>query len=362
MLAMRRWATNRSYTLQEAMLGSADLRRSIEGLLGQVRPSIEVYDTLRLAQHAPPGTDTGRRYLYLDDLFSVRYQRMLDVAAGGAVDMDPLGGFVDNVPARLRPLVRHRAVYLPLLRSERSRIRRREAQVVHEFDASLLVSPREVGELRRRSGSNRITALTPRLPPLRVRERRPVQPPELVYLGKLNIPHNDDAVCTFIRTVMPALAQLRPDVRVRVIGKQPSAALRALAAAHPGVALEGYVDDLDEVLARATALLAPLRFGSGIKIKVLDALGRGVPVIATSTAAEGIPVSADGGDGCLVEDDLARWAGVLVSVMSPQRAAELSGAALRFYRRIYAPAVVSTEYDEIFGLSPGLPQLTRAAG
>ena len=365
MFALRRWFTNRSYTLQEAMLGSAELRTAIGAVLENVRPTVEIYDTLRLAQHAPTAAAAGRRVLYLDDLFSVRYQRMLDVAAHGRVDMDPLGGFVDNVPARLRPLVRHRAVYLPLLRSERDRIRRREEQVVHEFDTSLLVSPREVGELRRRSGTDRITTLTPLLPTLKAGERRTAHPPELVYLGKLNIPHNDDAICTFVRRVMPALVRLRPDVRVRVIGKQPSAALRALAAAHPGVTLEGYVDDIDEVFERATALLAPLRFGSGIKIKVLDALGRGVPVIATSTAAEGIPVSMDGSDGCLVEDDLTRWAPVLASLTEPARAAELSRAALRFYARTYAPAIVSAAYDKIFGLRPGLPELPelpRAAG
>ena len=65
-------------------------------------PDIEVYDTLRLGQHAPASPRGRRRVLYLDDLFSVRYDRMLAVDERGDVDINPLGEFAANVPAPLR--------------------------------------------------------------------------------------------------------------------------------------------------------------------------------------------------------------------------------------------------------------------
>ncbi|MGH3927673.1 MAG: hypothetical protein ACRDTT_33225, partial [Pseudonocardiaceae bacterium] len=103
----RRFITDRSCSVQEAILGSRVLREQIGALVAWLRPTVEIYDTLRLGQHAPAEPRARRRVLYLDDLFSVRYERMLAVAAQGDFVMDPLGQFVDFVPVPLRALVRH---------------------------------------------------------------------------------------------------------------------------------------------------------------------------------------------------------------------------------------------------------------
>ncbi|MGH3941830.1 MAG: glycosyltransferase family 4 protein, partial [Pseudonocardiaceae bacterium] len=347
----RRFPTNRSYTIQEAMLGSRALSEQIRALVAWLRPTVEVYDTLRLGQHAPAAPRASRRVLYLDDLFSVRYERMLTVAAQNDFTMDPLGQFADFVPAGLRSLLRRPAVYRPILRLERDRIRRREVQIVRSFDASLLVNAEEVELLRERSGVSTVRPITPLLRPVTTPVRRPVSPPELVFLGRLNIPHNDDAVCAFLRTAMGELEQRCPGVRLRIIGKGASDTLLTLAARYPSsVTIEGFVDDLDTVFSRATVVLAPLRFGSGVKIKMLEALARGVPVLATTTAAEGIPVAADRGDGCLIEDDLARWPVLLAELVDAGSAADLSAGALAFFARTYGRDVVIAQYDALFGL------------
>ncbi len=348
----RRFVTNRSCTVQEAMLGSRVLSEQIRALVAWLRPTVEIYDTLRLGQHAPAEPRARRRVLYLDDLFSERYERMLAVAALGDFAIDPLGQFVEFVPVLLRPFVRRPAVYRPILRMERDRIRRREAEVVPSFDASLLVNAEEVKLLRERSGLPNVELITPLLRAVATPVHRPASPPELVFLGRLNIPHNDDAVCAFVRTAMRELERRCPGVRLRIIGKGASETLLALAAEHPhSVVLEGFVDDLDAVFSRATVVIAPLRFGSGVKIKVLEALARGVPVLATTVAAEGIPVATEGTDGCVIEDDLARWPALLAGLANGRCGADLSAGALAFFARTYARDVVTAQYDAIFGLS-----------
>lgn len=354
----RRVPLDRSYTVQEAMFGAATLRDQIQDLVTWLRPDIEVYDTLRLGQHAPASPRGRRRVLYLDDLFSVRYDRMLAVDERGDVDINPLGEFAANVPAPLRSLIRHRAVYRPVLRMERDRIRRAEARVVHGFDASLLVNIDEVHQLRALAGVDSVRVVHGMLPPVTPPQRTPAQPPELVFLGRLNIPHNDDAVCAFIREAMPELVRRHPALRLRIIGKDPSEALLALVGRHPGnIVLEGFVADLDEVFATATVSLAPLRFGSGVKIKMLDALARGVPTLATTVSVEGVPVAADGASGCYVEDDLRRWPDLVDEMVEPAHNAQLSKAAVEFFESVYGREVVTRQYDEIFGLSaPGAPR------
>ncbi|MDN5933868.1 MAG: glycosyltransferase family 4 protein, partial [Pseudonocardia sp.] len=182
----------------------------------------------------------------------------------------------------------------------------------------------------------------------------PAEPPELVFLGRLNIPHNDDAICSFIRAAMGELVRRHPHIRLRIIGKDPSDALLGLVAQHaPNVVLEGFVENLDSVFARATVSLAPLRFGSGVKIKMLDALARGVPTLATTVSVEGVPVTPEGENGCFVEDDLTRWPDLIDEMIDPTHNTQLSKAAVEFFESVYGREVVSAQYDDIFGL--GVP-------
>ncbi|MDN5747699.1 MAG: glycosyltransferase family 4 protein [Pseudonocardia sp.] len=347
----RRVPTDRSYTVQEAMFGSSFLRGQIHDLIAWLRPDIEVYDTLRLGQHAPQAPRGRRRILYLDDLFSVRYERMLTVGEQGDVDINPLGEFAANVPGPLRSLIRHRAVYRPVLRMERDRIRRAEARVVGGFDASLLVNIDEVHRLRRISGNDSVRVVHGMLPPVTRPDRSPAEPPELVFLGRLNIPHNDDAICSFIRAAMGELVHRHPHIRLRIIGKDPSDALLGLVAQHaPNIVLEGFVQNLDSVFACAAVSLAPLRFGSGVKIKMLDALARGVPTLATTVSVEGVPVAPEGENGCFVEDDLTRWPDLVDEMIEPTHNTQLSKAAVEFFESVYGREVVTAQYDGIFGL------------
>ncbi|WP_420116505.1 glycosyltransferase family 4 protein [Micromonospora sp.] len=352
-----RLARDRSYTAQEAMLGSPALREQIQALIAWLRPTIEVYDTLRMGQHAPTtrGTDDepARRFLYLDDLFSLRYERMLAFDRDNEVHIDPLGEFATNVPGPLRALVRRPAVYRRVLKMERDRIRRREIEMARRFDTSLLVNPNEVRVLRERAGTQAVRGISGLLPEVTPVHRDPVNPPELLFLGRLNIPHNEDAITTFLTAVMPQLVERLPGVVLRVIGSGASPRLQELAARFGDqVRLEGFVADLEPVFARVTASVAPLRFGTGIKIKMLDTLARGVPVLTTRLGVDGIDIHTDGRDGCLVADDLDQWPELLAEMSVRSENDLLSKAAAAYFDRTFSRRVVMARYDEVFGLAP----------
>lgn len=152
-------------------------------------------------------------------------------------------------------------------------------------------------------------ALVNRLPPelaarvsvvrLSVRERR-VEPPEereklwregdkgpvLVMTGNLGYFVNVDAVTWWLREVWPSLQRVRPDVRVVVAGERPAAAIRR-EIERAGVKLIESPRDMRSVISQATLSLAPMRCGSGVPIKVLEAWAVGVPVVATPWAVAG---------------------------------------------------------------------------
>jgi glycosyltransferase involved in cell wall biosynthesis len=152
-------------------------------------------------------------------------------------------------------------------------------------------------------------ALVNRLPPelaarvsvvrLSVRERR-VEPPEereklwregdkgpvLVMTGNLGYFVNVDAVTWWLRDVWPSLRRVRPDIRVAVAGERPAAAIRR-EIERAGVRLIESPRDMRSIIAQATLSLAPMRCGSGVPIKVLEAWAVGVPVVATPWAVAG---------------------------------------------------------------------------
>lgn len=341
----------RRLSLQEALLSSVSLRRDIARLSREVNAAVEVYDTIRMGQHRATPTAGTRQLLLLDDLYSVRYERML--AMPRQVRIDPLGEFASNVPSLLRGVARRPSVYRALLQWERRLVARRERQQAAEFETALLVSAEEAGRLRRETGLGSIEVLTPHIRAPKATPRAPAAPPEFVFLGRLTVPHNDDAVQTFLREVLPGLVAAVPSARLRIIGRGASPQVRELAASAPEhVTVEGFVEDLDGVLRGATALVAPLRFGSGIKLKVLDALARGVPVVGTGVALEGIPVDRSGRDGVVVEDNLAGWPELLARLVNPSVNTVRSRSARSSYVRTYDPGVVYAQYDRIFRPPP----------
>jgi glycosyltransferase involved in cell wall biosynthesis len=135
---------------------------------------------------------------------------------------------------------------------------------------------------------------------------------------------------------------------LRVIGKDPRPGLLDQIARHgDSVVLEGYVDDLGALLGRAAALVNPLRFGSGIKLKIIEGLGRGVPIVSTTIGADGVAVGAD--QGVLVSDDNDEMANLLLDLTRLNRNSELAAAAHEHFRRCYARTAVYDCYDRAFG-------------
>lgn len=116
----------------------------------------------------------------------------------------------------------------------------------------------------------------------------------LLFVGGFGHPPNTDAVTWFCRSVMPLLRERAPaGVHLTIAGSKPGAEVVALQA--QDVDVLGFVGDrrLHELYADADMAVAPLRFGAGVKGKVIEAMALGVPVVTTSVGAQGIEGAAD---------------------------------------------------------------------
>lgn len=140
----------------------------------------------------------------------------------------------------------------------------------------------------------------------------------MLFTGNFTHPPNVDAALWIGHELMPKLRELRRDVRLTVVGIHPPREVMALAGAD--IEVTGTVPDVEPYLARTSVVLAPIRIGGGMRMKVLHALAMGKAVVTTSRGADGLEIGgerpplavAEDADGLalktasLLDDDAAR--------------------------------------------------------
>jgi glycosyltransferase involved in cell wall biosynthesis len=109
---------------------------------------------------------------------------------------------------------------------------------------------------------------------------------EVLFLGAMSAAFNRDAIGYFVRDIYPQLATI-PDLRVTVVGGGLPPEVASFASA-PGVEVSGHTPDPRTFLSRAACLVVPLRFGGGLRIRVLEAMAAGLPVVCSPLAVEGM--------------------------------------------------------------------------
>ncbi len=155
---------------------------------------------------------------------------------------------------------------------------------------------------------------------------------QLLFIGSLHWAPNLDGLQWLLREVWPRVLEGAPHAHLTVVGRAPKEALPAA----PHVTFEGFVEDERPAYARARAVLVPLRFGSGVRIKILTALAMRRAVVSTRLGAEGIPLRD--GEQVLLADDAHAFAEATLSLLrAPDRAEAIAEQALALCRDRYAP-------------------------
>jgi polysaccharide biosynthesis protein PslH len=156
---------------------------------------------------------------------------------------------------------------------------------------------------------------------------------DLLFVGSMDYHANIDAVVRFAADTWPELRARRPSLRFVIVGRSPAPEVQALGRL-PGVVVTGTVDDVRPYYREALAAVVPLRVGSGTRLKILEAMAAGVPVISTSLGAEGLEV-ADGCDILLAETPAETVVAIEALADSGNRWRAISAAAREVVRTRY---------------------------
>ncbi|UVO53299.1 TIGR03087 family PEP-CTERM/XrtA system glycosyltransferase [Sphingomonas sp. SUN039] len=210
------------------------------------------------------------------------------------------------------------------LRHEAKRLLAFETATARRADAALFVSEAEAALFRTTTGlsaqtlENGVDAA--HFAPDAV-EPADAPHPLIVFTGQMDYAPNVEAVTGFVRDVLPSL----PTATFAIVGRSPTAAVRALAA--PNVIVTGEVPDTRPWLAAADVVVAPLALARGIQNKVLEAMAMGKAVVASPAAADGI--DAEAGAELLVADTPAAQAAVIGTLLADPLHARAIGTAAR---------------------------------
>lgn len=159
------------------------------------------------------------------------------------------------------------------------------------------------------------------------------EPFSLIYTGSITYHANYDAVAYFIREVLPLIRQRMPQVQFSVTGGTGSIDISDLEA-QPGVTFTGYLPSIADAVRRSWAAVVPLRQGGGTRLKILEAMALGTPVISTTKGAEGLDVHP--GSDILIADSPTAMANAVCDLLSsPQRRAEIAQAGRALVEKQY---------------------------
>ncbi len=155
----------------------------------------------------------------------------------------------------------------------------------------------------------------------------------VIFVGGFRHSPNEDAALWLVHEIMPLLRQRVPSATLTIIGSNPTPGVMALAG--EGVEVRGFVSDeaLEVAYSQARVALCPLRFGAGVKLKVAEAMNRGVPVVTTPVGAQGLPGLAGICDVAESAEGLADAAALLMTddaFWLGRAAAQTAYAANRF--------------------------------
>jgi glycosyltransferase involved in cell wall biosynthesis len=176
---------------------------------------------------------------------------------------------------------------------------------------------------------------------------RDPQQKKLFTIGTMFWPPNNEGVIWWLREGYEHLQKDCPDIVYDVVGARPPQTLQALSKKYRGVQLHGYVADLKPFWKYAGALAVPILSGGGVRVKILEAMAVGMPVISTTIGCEGLAVRD--GEHLLIADTPKAFASACAVVLQdPKLAQKLAQNARQLLLERYDRAVALRSLDAVY--------------
>ena len=168
----------------------------------------------------------------------------------------------------------------------------------------------------------------------------------VTFIGSMGYDPNSDGVLWFSRAIFPLIRRRVPDVHFWVVGSNPPSEIAALND-HPNVTVTGFVEDVRPYLANSAVIVVPIRFGSGTRLKILDAWAMGKAIVSTELGAEGL--ESVHGENILLADEPDQFAKCVLNLLSNARQrSRLGKAGRQLVESHYDWSVIAPKLGEVY--------------
>lgn len=229
-----------------------------------------------------------------------------------------------------------------------------ERQVLRGADAVVAISQDDARALALQTGA--VPLCVPQVVDFQRRQgAAPADPPQLCYVGNLTWHPNVRGLDWFCEAVWPLIHATMPQARLRIAGSglptgpdgRPVAPPRWQA---PGIEVHGFLPELEPLYAESSAMIAPIFGGSGVRIKLLEALRAGMPTVTTPEGAAGLLLTA--GQEVLIESDEGRFAAAALELLRDGELRDrLREAGYRFLERHHTLGAAQAEMRKVLGVA-----------
>lgn len=227
------------------------------------------------------------------------------------------------------------------LKIQTNRLQKEEEEFIKKVDGIISISPSDTYYFNQNSK----TEIFQYLPgfPFRISEKSKLQPMKMFHIGSMEWDANNEAVDWFLRKIWPLILSVCPDTEFHVAGKGLSASDNRFFM--KGVYNHAEVENADEFMINHGVCVVPLKAGSGIRMKLLQAMSLGIPAVSTSVGAQGIELE---NNPVLIADDAKSFAKQVVSLLSDHRKAIELGKTAQKYIDMHHNEAQNLEQLNIF--------------
>lgn len=283
----------RGYPLQISGVYSKKSQKIFNKIVDDYKPDIIICDMLRTSLYLRKCPYKCEKILDMDDMLSNRYYLSINS------NEDPLGQFKDSLPSFFVKLLNVFHLNKLMLKIEAKKMRKNELKAINYFSKIIFVSPIEVEKYNKLTNDNKAFSW-----PVCVKLENEleneveIKKDTLCFLGNMDAVQNQSTLKYICDNIYPHFSK---KYKILVVGKC-SNENKKMFDEYDFLEFTGFVDSFVPYVKSSLCMIAPIQYGSGIKIKVLDGMKLGVPIITTNIGVEGLNVE-NGKNIFVVEND-----------------------------------------------------------